>query len=106
MNACGRVKNILNGELTEAEYDDLTVLAAEDAALGKGILGKLTRGQRADPSLRIAEDPELIEESTLVSVRPIMYNFEEAKARARELAPDADAKLQEAIAHILHDSFT
>jgi hypothetical protein len=101
-----RVKNILNNELTQGDYDDLRVLAAEDAALGQGVLGALTKGQREDLSHRIAEDPELIEESTLVSVGPVAYNYEAAVARARELAPDADAALQDAIAHILYGSVT
>ena len=104
MNAYERVSNILNNELTEGDYDDLRVLAAEDAALGQGILGELTRDQREDLSHRIAEDPELIEENTLVLVGPSGYNFEEARARARELAPDADAELQKEIAHILYGS--
>jgi hypothetical protein len=111
VDAYGRVNNILNGELTEADYNDLTVLAAEDAALGQGILGKLTTEQRQDLSERIAEDPQLVATWIIGSrgfhtVCDSLRDFEKAKASARELAPDADAERQNAIAHILYDSVT
>ena len=106
VDAYRRVKNILDGKLTEGDYGDLTVLAAEDASLGQGILGELTGKQRRDLSHWIAADPELIKERALVPLPPSAYNPEEAYARARELAPDAGAERQKVIANILYSSVT
>jgi hypothetical protein len=101
-----RVENILDGELTDGDYEDLKSLAAQDAAAGQEILGELSKSQREDLSHSLADDPELLRDRALLELKPAAYDQEAAEERARELIPETDSALRREVTGILNGSLT
>jgi hypothetical protein len=101
-----RVENILDGELTDGDYEDLKALNAQAPETGQGVLGELSYSQREDLSHRIAADPELLGERDDLTLQASAYDYEAALEQARELAPSGDSDLQGDVAGILYGSLT
>jgi hypothetical protein len=101
-----RVENILDGDLTVGDYDDLKSLQAQDAATGQGVLGELSDSQREDLSHRIAADPALLREWDDIALQASADDYEAALEQARDLVPSGDSDLQGDVAGILYGSLT